>query len=605
MMKKCKSLLSILSVIALMLCSGCQGNGSEGGVSSSSSTTSGTETNATDTTASTTTATEKATDNTDVSTTVNDGTMTDAKTTTFATSHSSSNTTQKPSRTQSSATTGTKPSGHVCTFDKKVVEAQYLKVEATCTVRPEYYYSCACGKKGDKTFFKGNLKEHKYDLEIAEHPFLVSYATNKTPAVFYRSCICGAKNTETFTAKEETLYKPTSLTVTLYNSQKSEYGFTFNTINQPKEPVIQIKKQGTDTWEEHKAYYDEASSFNKDGTKLTYYISKTEITLKANTTYVYRAYDKQANVGTKETTLKTKDPKKGTFTFVHVGDTQDGPTYFNRVLSSVVDKTDFLIHTGDAVESSKHEHEWTDMLEGNFEYLSRIPIMPVSGNHETTYKNGSNETFKHFNNKTPVQNSTTLGYFYSFTYGNTKFIMLNTNDLTENKLKDEQYKWLVNELKANTCKWTVVALHNPLYSVGKYGALAASNTISLALREQLQGIFAQYGVDVVLQGHDHVVSRTFPIDENGAPQTEKKETVNGVEYAVDPDGVIYVMSGTAGVQTRSPSVIDKINYAYTSGSQTSTWSEFAFKGNTLTVTIKYHDGVNEVIQHTWGIKKSS
>lgn len=589
MIKKFKSLLALLLATTLVLLAGCQGNTPEGGASSTTSsyTTNGTETNATDTMASTTT-------------------NADDKTTTFATSQSSSHSTAKPSNTQSSTTTGTKPSGHVCTFDQKIAETQYLKAEATCAIRAEYYYSCSCGKKGEKTFFKGKLKDHKFDQEIAEFSFLVSYATNKSPAVFYRSCVCGAKGTETFIAKEETLYKPTSLTITLYDTQKAtagkcEYGFTFNTINKPKEPVIQIKKQGTDTWEEHKLYYEEASSFNEDGSVLTYYISKTEITLSTNTTYVYRAYDKQVKIGTKETTLKTKDPKKSTFTFVNVTDTQNGSSYFNRVLSSVTDKADFLIHTGDIVESGAYEKEWTDMLEGNFEYLSRIPLMHASGNHESTYKGGPNEAYKHFNNKIPDQSSTKLGYFYSFIYGNAKFIILNTNDLTENKLKDEQYNWLINELENNTCKWTIVAFHHPLYSVGESANIIFTQT----LREQLHGIFVQYGVDVVLQGHDHTVSRTFPINKNGVPQTEKTQIIDGVKHILNPDGVIYAMSGVSGVQTHPIHTMDKVNHAYSNGAYTAMWSEYTINGDTMTVAIKRHNSVDEEIVYTWGIKKSS
>ena len=78
------------------------------------------------------------------------------------------------------------------------------------------------------------------------------------------------------------------------------------------------------------------------------------------------------------------------------------------------------------------------MLDDNFAYLSRIPVMAISGNHETTYNTrGVAETFKHFHNAIPTQASTNLGYFYSFIYGDVKFIMLNTNDLTQNKLKAE------------------------------------------------------------------------------------------------------------------------------------------------------------------------
>jgi 3',5'-cyclic AMP phosphodiesterase CpdA len=307
-------------------------------------------------------------------------------------------------------------------------------------------------------------------------------------------------------------------------------------------------------------------------------------------------------------TLETNNPQAEAFTFVHVSDTQAYPDYFKRVLTSVVGKANFLLHTGDVVESSKYEYEWTAMLDGNKEYLSQIPIMAISGNHETTYKNGSNETFKHFNYNIPQQKETSLGFFYSFEYGNVKFIMLNTNDLANSQLKPEQYDWLVQELKNNDSKWTIVSMHNPMYSVGQWGADTSKNGIALSLRTQLQGIFAQYGVDIVLQGHDHTINRTHPIDRNGRPQTENFEIMSGVDYSINPKGTIYLTNGTAGGQNEKPYIVDASNehlYSYTDKSQKSTWAEISVSGDSLTVSVKYHDGDKDNVQYTWGIKKTA
>lgn len=478
----------------------------------------------------------------------------------------------------------------------------------------EYYYSCSCGKKGDQTFSWGELGDHAFSLEIAEPQYLKCDSTADSPALYYKACVCGEMGSDTFaygekypalSRDEQTLYQPTSLTVTLYDVQKSVYGFTFNTTNEPLMPVIQIKKADATEWSEYALTSVQASSFKSGDLPITYYVSKTEIALEANASYLYRAYDKRAGVGTAETTLNTKDPNASTFTVAHVSDSQGGPAHFGRVLSAVTDRVDFLIHTGDVVETSKYETEWTEMLDANYANLSRIPMMAISGNHETTYKNGSNETFKHFNNNIPEQKFTDLGYFYSFVYGDVKFIMLNTNSLRINKLRDDQYQWLENELKSNTCKWTVVAMHNPMYSVGKYGADSTRNTIALALQKQLQPLFVKYGVDLVLQGHDHTISRTFPINENGTPQAERFEKIGGIDYSVDPSGVIYVMNGPSGSQVRDPFSIDESLYSYAQSSKAASWAELTFNGDTLTVTVKYHDGAGEKVYHQWGIKKTA
>ncbi len=568
---------------------------------------------------------------------------------------------------------GCQNGGHTHTFDQKKQDSAYFLSESTCQVGTQYYYSCSCGKAGTNTFEIGKKRNHDYTAEVAEDKYLkesanckfpaVYYksctmcgqkgydfqtfkygdlencdysqevvkdkylkdkATFETAAVYYKSCVCGAVGTETFTygtalkeltETEKLSYMPTSLTVTLYDSENSVYGFTWNTEKEPLCPVIQIQKGNdlTNDCQEVAATVTKESSYDENDKLISYYIVKANVQLDGLETYTYRAYDKYADIGTAQVTLQTKDTKSTSFTFAHVSDSQtdattktgkDSGDYFGQTLSQIVGSNDFIVHTGDVVEYSKYEGYWKAMLNDNFSYLSAIPMMALSGNHETTYRNGLNETFKHFNYKIPSQASTLQGFFYSFVYGNTKFIMLNTNDVTSNKLKDEQYNWLVNELKNNTATWTIVGMHCPMYSIGQWGANPDRNAPSLALRNQLQGLFAQYGVDIVLQGHDHLISRTYPINATGVAQTETWETVNGVQYSIDPSGVIYVMNGPAGNQSEKPIYGTLENYMYGQKANQRSWAEFTIEGNTMKVIVKYYTGTETKTYHSWGIVKS-
>lgn len=551
---------------------------------------------------------------------------------------------------------------HSHSFTAKVTTDAYLKSEATCTEGKLYYYSCECGEKGEETFVVGKpirhdntaqveaeeyvktaptcqsggvyyksctmcglksaftftsdtLGDHTYAEEVPDGKYLKTEATETSSAVYYKSCVCGLVGTETFsygdplrdyTDEEKAYYKPNSLTVTLYDTEASLYGFTYNTYQRPLRPVIQVSEDPSFMhYAEYPAWVEEATSYSDDDKVMTYYIVKAEVRLESSKTYTYRAYDKYVKVGTELTTLQTKDLSSNTFTFSHVADTQGYPQAFKHVLKDVVDTNDFLVHTGDVVENSKYESDWRGMLNGNFEYLSRIPVMAISGNHETTYKNGSDETYKHFNNKM-VDQETELGYYYSFTYGNAKFIMLNTNRLTNSSLTTDQYNWLVEELEKNTAQWTIVAMHNPMYSAGNYGSDATKNYIALTLSYQLRGLFAEHGVDVVLQGHDHVVSRTKPIDGEGVAVTESFETLGGVEYSVNPKGVYYVMSGTTGGQTRAPyAEYNASLYSYAVSSKMSTWTEFTINGSKLTATVKSAENGTVSVVKQWGITKKA
>jgi 3',5'-cyclic AMP phosphodiesterase CpdA len=202
---------------------------------------------------------------------------------------------------------------------------------------------------------------------------------------------------------------------------------------------------------------------------------------------------------------------------------------------------------------------------------------------------------------------TATGFYYSFSYADVKFIMLNTNRLNNNALTDDQYNWLEGQLKNKTEKWTVVAMHNPVYSAGTYGSKPGKTAVSDKLKTQLGKIFAEYGVDIVLQGHDHCVSRTYPINGNQMPTADTTEIYDGIEYSVDPQGVIYVMNGPAGNQVagRLYAGYDARYFSYAAEAKASSWAEIEIDGNKLTVTAKYYDAGSShtEVGHKWGIIK--
>ena len=508
-----------------------------------------------------------------------------------------------------------------CDYSAQVEDEKYRKRKATCQRGAEYYLSCTmCGEAAYRdTFFSTVLGDHDYKEENPSSKYIKEEATETSPAIYYKSCKCGVVGTETFsygeplrdyTDQEKKAYAPTSLTIALYDPINNVYGITYNTQNEPLRAVIQVSTNVNFTdvvefptyFEKFNAQDTESSSFRDC------YVVKAEIDLEKNTTYYYRAYDKYVDVGSEYARLVTEDSSSESFTFAHLSDSQSSSNTgndFNKVLAHVTQSSEFIVHTGDVVEWSCYENQWTNMLHSNYSYLSTIPVMAISGNHETTYQAGNNETYKHFNNKLPTQPSTDKGYYYSFVYGNVKFIMLNTNRLTGTKLTDDQYEWLISELENNTATWTIVAMHNPMYSAGAYGSNSDRNQISVGLKTQLHNIFVEYGVDVVLQGHDHLISKTNSLGIDGGILAQETRNIDGTTYAVSNGGVIYVMSGTAGAQTRSPySEYSIPTYDFALASQKCSWSEFTIDGNKLSVTIRYATSATSAVDYrTWNLIK--
>ena len=86
---------------------------------------------------------------------------------------------------------------------------------------------------------------------------------------------------------------------------------------------------------------------------------------------------------------------------------------------------------------------------------------------------------------------------------------------------------------------------------------------------------------------------------------ETWETEDGVNYSINPNGVIYVMNGPAGNQSGKPIYGTLENYMYGQQAYSRSWAEFTVSGNKLTVVVKYTDGTNVNVYHTWGISKTT
>jgi hypothetical protein len=148
------------------------------------------------------------------------------------------------------------------------------------------------------------------------------------------------------------------------------------------------------------------------------------------------------------------------------------------------------------------------------------------------------EYMKHFNMDRP---------YYSFDYGNVHFLSMATakNRVIPYNETSEQYKFINDDLKSahenKSINWIIVYSFRSFYS---------SNTTHPGLDElqdMYHPLFDKYGVDVVLQAHNHNYQRTYPLNYNETrtftPIITDKETE---KYEYDMKGPIFVTLGTGG-----------------------------------------------------------
>ena len=138
-----------------------------------------------------------------------------------------------------------------------------------------------------------------------------------------------------------------------------------------------------------------------------------------------------------------------------------------------------------------------------------VPLYPAVGNHERIAYAGSRSAFER-EFTLPVNNgvdaATDGEEYYSFDNGDTHFISLCTElPGQEGLITGNQKTWLENDLAATGRTWIVVFMHRPLFS-GLHPGDPWTNPLNTAGQQNkadIHGLFQQYGVDVVFQGHEH------------------------------------------------------------------------------------------------------
>ena len=305
--------------------------------------------------------------------------------------------------------------------------------------------------------------------------------------------------------------------------------------------------------------------------------------LKENTTYYYQVFQN----GKYQDAQKYSTKSFKNYSFLYVGDPQIGASSgqtstegdamkdnnyaarndsynWNNVLNNAVKQNpnlSFVASAGDQVNNNNNEKQYAGYL--GADALRSLPVATTIGNHDS----GSAQYEMHYNNPNAFDTSgyrntakytegkTAAGTDYYYTYGNTLFIVLDTNNYNcathENVMR--------KAIKENpNAKWKVVMFHQDIYGSG----YDHSDSDGMVLRTQLTPLMDKYDIDVVLQGHDHTYSRTYQLQSDGQAHDKFAKTENTANYAkenncyeivdttkggtvVNPKGTVYLEANSA------------------------------------------------------------
>lgn len=347
--------------------------------------------------------------------------------------------------------------------------------------------------------------------------------------------------------------------------------------------------------------------------------------LAENTSYQYQYYLDGAWSDTY--TFETKSTEN--FSVMYVGDPQIGASVgqddnskeyhamndaynWNHTLSSALSahsNVSFILSAGDQINQTSVSKD-ADKLEQQIEYagflssplLRSMPVATTIGNHDSKSVNYSN----HFNNPNTAtsvattEGKTDAGTDYYFTYGNTLFVSIDTNNYNcathENVIKEA--------VEANPdATWRVLMFRQDIYGSG----YDHSDSDGIVLRTQLTPIIDKYDFDAVLQGHDHTYSRTYQLSSDGqthssyqsAPKTNTDDfsaylgdnacyniltNIENKNNVVNPEGTVYFEANSATGSKYYQLIGTQQNYiAARSQSWRPTYSVIDFTETTLTV----------------------
>ena len=234
-------------------------------------------------------------------------------------------------------------------------------------------------------------------------------------------------------------------------------------------------------------------------------------------------------------------PEEGAFTFVFLTDVQvagaDSARAVGALFGQLEDREDidFAYLAGDFTDSPRRESQWEMLFAGGGgaydgagqAFFGSHLIAAAQGNHD-------NRTFAgHITTPSAGEAGETV---YAFDWSNVTFIILNLSNADAREAQADFLRARAAEAKAAD-RWVVVGFHQSLYP----GAAHVVDDIMIEARTFWSPLLDELGVDVVLQGHDHVYARGFVTGagKNAAPAVVR----NGYHTGAAP---LYLTGGESG-----------------------------------------------------------
>lgn len=239
---------------------------------------------------------------------------------------------------------------------------------------------------------------------------------------------------------------------------------------------------------------------SRSGKSAFYNIQFPELT--PGTTYFYRVVNQQKSSPWHTFHLPQKD---GFTSFIFLGDVQDALHGSTKQLFQSIHQrypdVDFWAFAGDVIERPMDTY-WNEWFQSMDSIATLKPILAATGNHE--YLKGVVKTldprwtFTFSNPHNGPEDFQGRTFFLNF--NDICYIVMDTDGIQGPSSLYQHYVWMKKVLSASTKKWKILMMHHPVYSV-------RDGRNNYFVRYTFRSMLEEYGVNLVLQGHDHGYSR--------------------------------------------------------------------------------------------------
>jgi len=175
-------------------------------------------------------------------------------------------------------------------------------------------------------------------------------------------------------------------------------------------------------------------------------------------------------------------------------------------------ETDVWLMLGDNAYGLGRDEEYQAAVFDMYSQLLRKTVVwPTLGNHDAgEFEFGDADdfgrafTFPQAGEAGGVPSGS--GLYYSFDYANAHFVCLDSF-LSDRSTNGAMLSWLRSDLEQTAKDWIIAYWHHPPYSWGDHDSDA--DNFEIEMRQRVNPLLEQYGVDLVMSGHSHEYERSF------------------------------------------------------------------------------------------------